>query len=200
MVDLYQFYAFLKHFVGTKKVLGEVDNEILSSLNSNTCFYCFEEIEGYRRNLLKNDKEINVNDLGAGSKFFKNSKRKVKDIAKYSLKSSYYAQLLFRISNYLRAQTIVELGTSLGLTTSYLAKASSKGIVYSIEGCENTAKIAINTFQNLKVGNVELRIGDIKDKLPELIGEIGSIDLALVDGNHCGEATLRYFELLLKRS
>ncbi|MEJ7676871.1 MAG: hypothetical protein WKG06_03140 [Segetibacter sp.] len=53
---------------------------------------------------------------------------------------------MFRIVNYYQANNIIELGTSLGITTSYLASANLKGNVYTFEGAKQVAAIAKQTF------------------------------------------------------
>ena len=67
------------------------------------------------------DMQIAIEDHGAGSKVNKSNKRKIKDITKNTVKAPKYGQLLFRLVNYFKPESILELGTSLGISTLYLA-------------------------------------------------------------------------------
>lgn len=154
-------------------------------------------IEARRQELLKRSTEIEVEDLGAGSVISKTKKRAVATIAGSSLKPAKYAQLLYRVSRYYGAQTILELGTSLGITTSYLAAANDRAKVYTMEGSAAIAEIAKDTFAKLDLKNIELVQGNFNDRLPALLSKLNTIDLAFIDGNHRKEPTLDYFQQLL---
>ena len=82
-------------------------------------FYVFDLIESFRAQLLLNQKSIYVNDYGTGVSQLK----KISTVANRSLKPARQAQLLFKTINYFKSKEIIEIGTSLGLTTMYLAKA-----------------------------------------------------------------------------
>ena len=150
--------------------------------------------------MLANDNLIDVEDFGAGSAIFPFKKRKIKDIAASSLKKKKYAQLLFRIAKYFDAKTIVELGTSFGITTCYLAAANQDSRVYTFEGSSNIAAIAQNNFDKAGLKNIELIKGNFEKTLPSLNNKIEIVDLLFIDGNHRKNPTLEYFELFLKKS
>lgn len=93
-------------------------------LENESNYYSFLAIEHIRKKIEKNSSEIIVNDLGAGSKKIKTAKRKISTIAKTSLQEKKMAQILFKMINYYQlSDNVVELGTSLGITTAYLANA-----------------------------------------------------------------------------
>ena len=169
-------------------------------LNDKRDFYAFNPIEGLRQQLKHNYTTIHVDDLGAGSRTSKSNERTVSQIAKHSLKSKKLAQLLFRMVNYYQPNVIVELGTSLGLTTAYLAAANGSGKVITIEGAPAIAAIAKKNFQQLNLYNTQLLEGGFDSVLPMILEKIGKVDFAFVDGNHRKEHTLRYFELFLRHS
>jgi predicted O-methyltransferase YrrM len=158
----------------------------------------FREIEKIRMELLKNDNIIDVEDYGAGSAGANHKQRKIKDIARLSLKSPKYARLLYHLSKFIKAEHIIELGTSLGITTSYLARSNPNTQVITFEGAENIADIASSNFQKLHLHNIRLIRGDFDKTLPELLHSSGNkYDLIYIDGNHTYEATVRYFNMLL---
>ncbi|MBA4849919.1 O-methyltransferase [Emticicia sp. BO119] len=159
----------------------------------------FSEIETLRDNLLRNEQEIEITDFGAGSKLNRSSQRKIKDIAKNSQKPARIAQLFYRIIKYYNYETILDLGTSLGVTTAYLANANTNGKVYTFEGCPNTAQIAMENFGKLGLHNVEIIVGDLYNTLGIQLEKIGKIDFAFFDANHRYEPTVNYFEKCLSK-
>lgn len=147
--------------------------------------------------MLNDDTILQVNDLGAGSAVLKTKTRKISSIARYSLKSAKYSQLLFRLVNHFQPQTILELGTSLGITTLYLAKATPQAKVLSIEGSEGIAERAKQNFKKLQVTNIQLITGNFDNVLQTQLKELNQLDFVFVDGNHRKAPTLRYFEQCL---
>jgi predicted O-methyltransferase YrrM len=156
-------------------------------------------LEQTRAELLANNSIIEVEDLGAGSRVSKNTKRSVKSIAKNALAPKYQAQALFKIVEHFKPKTVLELGTSLGLTTCYLAEANKKSTIYTIEGSSNIAQKANDTFRSRELQNIKLLVGNFDQVLPELFKEIENIDLAYIDGNHRYDATIRYVEWILEK-
>ena len=173
---------------------------IKNVLNDKTQYECYEEIETYRKQLLRNMNFIDVEDFGAGSAVIKTNRRAVYKIAASSLKHPKYAQLLHRMVKYYKPQTIVELGTSFGITTSYLASADQHAKVHTLEGATAIAAIAQQNFESLHLKNIELLPGSFDKTLPALLSSLQKVDLAFVDGNHRKEPTLEYFDQLLQSS
>ncbi|HET9056603.1 MAG TPA: class I SAM-dependent methyltransferase [Chitinophagaceae bacterium] len=170
---------------------------ITDVLNDKRNFYAYNMVEEIRKQLLHNHSEVNVNDFGAGSAKMKTSRRKISDIASSSLSSLKYSRLLFRMINYYQPQNILELGTSLGVTTAYMAMANSYTNVLTIEGSEDIAAIAKNNFDTLGLTNINLVVGSFDDVLSPVVNQMQRVDFAFIDGNHRKEATLNYFEELL---
>ena len=161
-------------------------------------FGAYAPIEARRQQLLSSPASIRVTDFGAGSHTGAGRQRRLADIARTAAKPPHLAQLLFRLVNYFRPSTILELGTSLGLTTAYLAAADSHHRVVTFEGCPNVAATARETFATLQLSNVAIVEGNIDHTLvPALLALNAPVDFAFFDGNHRYEPTLRYFELCL---
>jgi len=161
-------------------------------------YYCFDDIESIRAKLLLTQKTIAVEDLGAAGKRNKLIEKRISQIAKNSLKSPKEAQLLFRLAYHFKPKTILELGTSLGITTAYLAKSSPEAKVISIEGSATISKIAALNHSKLNIDNIKLIVGDIQAKLEIAIRDLGTLDMVFFDGNHKMKPTLSYFEICLK--
>ena len=172
---------------------------IKNVLNDKKKYSSYQTIEKIRNNLLQDKKVIDVEDFGAGSAVIPINKRIVKDIAASSPKPKKFAQLLFRIVKYYRSQVIVELGTSFGITSAYLAAANKSSQLYTMEGSENIASIAATNFRNLGLQNIKLIKGNFDERFPELLAQLSHIDLAFIDGNHRKVPTLNYFDQLLKK-
>ena len=165
------------------------------------CFYDktkFSEytvLKQYRNSLLVNKNTIDVTDFGAGSRVFKSNTREISKIAKNAGISPKNAELLFRIVNYFQPESILEIGTSLGLATSALSLGNKNGKITTLEGCPNTMSIAKNQYQLQNLNNIEFINTEFSSYLKKL--PTSSFQLIYFDGNHSQKATLEYFELLL---
>ena len=183
-------------------------------------YYIWGEIERCREKMLRDERELEFVDYGSGKLKGENGKlkgangerRRVCDIARRSLAKRKYAQMLSRLVNWLgashrlengsgtayglefRGLTIVELGTSLGVTTAYMAAMDSRNRVVTFEGCEAVANIAKENWKALNINNIECRIGKID--VEQLARDIEHLDVAFIDANHTYEGTCKYFDVL----
>jgi predicted O-methyltransferase YrrM len=197
---------YLRYYLSASSAKGHgvhspfVFDLIKNVLQDKKKYDCYHEIEERRTALLKDQQVISVEDMGAGSALIKSRERKVSDIAGSSLKSKKYAQLLFRIVQYYHPQTMIELGTSLGITAAYLASGNTTAKLYTCEGAASVASIAGKGFEQLNLRNIELVAGDFAQTLPFVLSGLKSVDLAFIDGNHRKQPTLEYFTQLAARS
>ena len=166
-------------------------NEVL---RDSRHYYAFDEIEYRRSLLLKDESVITVEDFGAGSKINKTPERKVSAIAKNTLITPKFGQMLFRMVGMLRPETVLEIGTSLGISTLYLAKAAPTARIISLEGSSSVAELAIEQFTSLQVENIQIITGEFSSTLPKALSNLGKIDIAFIDGNHRFAPTVQYFE------
>jgi predicted O-methyltransferase YrrM len=173
---------------------------IKNVLNDKKEYGSYHSIEKLRKELLDDKRVIEVEDFGAGSLAVPNRQKRISDIAKSFLKPKKFAQLLFRIVQYYKPGTIVELGTSLGITSAYIASANKTSEILTLEGSENVAAIAEDNLKKLAAQNVKVIQGNFDDTLPVLLSQIEKVDLVFVDGNHRKVPTLRYFQMLLQKS
>ena len=100
------------------------------------------------------------------------------------------------IDHYGPAQ-IMELGTSLGITTAYLASANTNAKVTTFEGSASIAQIARQNHGSLGLANISLLEGNFDDQLPKWLAHNKKVDFAFIDGNHAYKPTIAYFEALL---
>lgn len=157
-------------------------------------YYAFDAIEHLRAKLLQRDDEIENVDYGAGSKI--KGGRTIKKLAKTSVSSPRKCQTLFRLIAYQKPHAILELGTSLGIMTAYLAAAREEATVHTIEGNPSLSTIAQDNAGRLALKNIVFHTGRFSDILPELIENPCSIDFILIDGDHRGDALREYFTML----
>jgi predicted O-methyltransferase YrrM len=170
-------------------------------LNDKRSFYAYAQIENLRKELLADHSLIEVQDFGAGSVFVPGKHRSVASIARHAAKSPKLAQLLFRIVNYYQPTTMLELGTSLGLSAAYLASGNPFARLITLEGAASIARLAKKNFKRLDLHNIELVTGNFDDILPAVTCQLSSlIDLAFIDGNHRKGPTLSYFNQIMNKA
>ncbi|MCU0445341.1 MAG: class I SAM-dependent methyltransferase [Microscillaceae bacterium] len=163
-------------------------------------YYAFAEVEALRRELWQSTQSIEVQDLGAGSRVHQSNRRNISEIARYSNARAKQGQLLFKLVAHFQPNQILELGTSLGTSTLYLAKAKPSAQVYTLEGCTQTAQIAQQNFKKLQVSNIQALIGNIDEELPKFLPTIDCLDLVFFDANHRFAPTIRYFEWCMSKA
>ena len=175
-------------------------------MSDENSYYAWEAIEKRRERMLADERIVEFVDYGSGgegNRFAEDrgavEDRRVKDIAKGSLAKKKYAQLLARLVNWLgdRRLVIVELGTSLGITTAYMAMMDSRNKVVTYEGCPSVADIAKENWKALGIKNIDCRVGEITaDTLDK---DLEQIDVAFIDANHTYAGTCAYFKVLAEK-
>jgi len=197
---------YLKHWITASNGKGHgmhspfVFEFITKILNDKTFYPEYEKVEALRNQLLNDNTVLEVEDFGAGSVIDKKSKRSVSSIAKNAAKPKKFGQLLFRIVKHYQPSTILELGTSLGITTSYLSIAKPDARLITMEGSKEIAEMAIRNLGNLESRNTEVIEGNFDNTLSSVISQLSSFDFAFIDGNHRQEPTERYFRELLAKT
>lgn len=201
MINLFQIEEYINYWVTSfnkYKIHSPFVYKLVTEVFEKQMNYQdFDFIENIRDELKDNNTEIEVVDLGAGSKSLKSNKRKISDIAKKSVKKEKYGHLLYMMVRHFRANSILELGTSLGITTAYLASAHQNTQVVTVEGSEAIAKIAEDNFKRLNLKNINLIIGNFDNVLKKICEDKQKFDLIFIDGNHRELPTINYFETLL---
>lgn len=135
---------------------------------------------------------VPVVDYGAGSKHPQTS---VASIARSALKSTRHAAAIQRCADHVKAKHILELGTSLGLTTAYLAQGDRQ--VTTLEGNPVVLEHARVQWKKLGLNNIQAVKGPFSKTLPELIVQWEKekhpgFELIFIDGHHYGPALMEY--------
>jgi len=191
------YFLFSKHKKGFNIHSPFLFDLITLVFNDSSDKVSYRKLDLIRKELLQSNKVITVKDFGSGSKKFSSNIRKVSEIAKYSSVQKKYGKLLFNLTSYYKPKTVLELGTSLGISTSYLALGNPEARVVSIEGCSETAKIAQETLALAGANNVMIVNGPFEEILPLSFFDLRTLGFMFFDGNHTKEATLNYFEQCL---
>lgn len=158
----------------------------------------FEAIEACRSELLASTEKIKRTDFGAGSVAGNASVTvPVAEIARHALSHPFQCRFLFRLVQFLKPDSMLELGTSLGISTAYLAAANPEASIVTVEGDPNVAQIARQTFEKLELPNIELHTSLFRKYLDH--NEALTPDLIFLDGHHESKALVEYYDILEKR-
>lgn len=199
---MHQIFAYIKFLFNSTNQHGVHSPFVYDFVTK--CLYDKEKYQAYidlknYRNTLKNSKvELEVSDFGEGSKVLNLNKRKVSQMVATSSCSKKEARLLFRIARYFKLNTVLELGTSLGMGTYAFASANKNIKITTIEGCKNTSNFTKSQFQNLGVNNINYCISAFASEIEKL--NDNHFDCIYFDGHHNKEATIQYFESLLPKA
>lgn len=195
---LFSFWAFFKYWL-IQEDQYSLQGPFLSNLYSELLKFRIQrkssdlEIEDWRQSLLSNQKTIPVVDLGAGSRKVNEPVREISQITRHSTSGRKFCQLYQYFASLTAAQTIVELGTCMGISTRYLASIC-EGKVFTFEGSPEIQKIAKQNSKNLPI---EFILGDLAETLPKFLASNPTIDFVLIDANHTYQGTKLSFDSLI---
>ena len=196
----HQIKSYIKFLIKSTNQHG-VHSPFVYSLVTK-CFYnkskheAYKSILHYKKELLKNNTKLTVTNLGVGALVTKEKQRFVSEIAKNAGTTTKRAKLLYRFTAYFKANSILELGTSLGIATHSMQLGNPKTSIISIEGCPNISNFTKTNFEKLQLKNIHLLNGDFSEEIKNIKHK--TFDLIFFDGNHQKEVTLGYFEALLQ--
>ena len=195
----HQLKEIFKFYFRAKTVYSAHSPFIFDFLNTvfdtKKTYYDFQIIESIREHCLADKSKIELTDLGAGSILKSSQTRTIQEIATTSLSSKWQSRILFNLVQRYRPSQILELGTSLGITSLYLCMGRKDAQLTTIEGDPAVAKIAQQNFKRAHAKNIDLKIGEFSEVLNSgLLGR--KFDMIFIDGNHTEKATLQYHKML----
>lgn len=151
------------------------------------------ELKSLRRRMRSDSRTIQKTDFGTG----KSGMVKVKTMVAQSAQPLHQSVFIARLAQHLGCNKIVELGTSIGLTTVAMGLIHPEAEIISIEGCPNTAEIARENLTRSSLNQVKVISGEAMQVIEERRAEILAADLVFIDCNHTYRATedfLQFFE------
>ncbi len=152
-------------------------------------------IQKLRTELRANEQAIQLNDFGTGSKREITVSRLEQQVAV----RHQYGQLLFALVKYCQPKTILEIGTSIGLSAAYMALGQPAAKIISLEGSKDIAEVARRNHRHLLLTNIEIITGEFGSSLPQVLPQFNSLDMVFFDGNHTQKSTLAYFHACLEK-
>lgn len=167
-------------------------------LDTSKRYYYYSAIEQERKSFLKNNQAIEMVDYGAGSVYQHTGLTvRVSSIAKRALSSPTQGRIMANIVQFLRPSTILELGTSLGISSLYLGMGNSSATVWTLEGNPAVANLAQELFSRMNTNNIQLVTGPFESTLSNVLNQLETIDFIYLDGNHRKEPTIYYVEQIM---
>ena len=181
-MKVYSVLKFLKYILFSSHKRGHgihspfVFNLVLKVFRNKINPELVLTVEKIRREMISDHRIIEVTDFGAGSERDKRDFKKVSDIAKYSSVPKKYGKLIAGLSSEFGENSIIEFGTSLGISTMYLAIAKPVATVYTMEGCPAISEIARENFNKTGLKNIKLLTGNFEEVLSSIKDENVSRD------------------------
>lgn len=195
---IYLFTSGTRHSVHSPFVYKLIEEVIRDKQG----YAAFRKINTVRQSLLKNSQLIEITEFNRnrGSMSMSHQLKSVSTLARESSVNEKYGRLLYRLAAFFKPETVIETGTSLGLSTMYLALANDNAKVFTVDACTIKSEQAAAGFKSLGITNVEQQIGLFDIVLPGLIRKSGKLDFAFIDGDYTCDGTTSIFDTLLKIS
>lgn len=180
---------------------------ITEVLEDRRNYYAFDAIEALRKKMLQSNTAITLTDFGAGPNgVFEGNKAPVlrpttlRKVVRRSGSDARQGARLFRLVNWLHPMHVLELGSSVGISTLYISKAAGNDArMTSLEGCPQSSAIARLNLQTLGVTNVEVITGAFSETLKNVVESYPTLDFVFFDGNHQEQPTLGYVEVCMSK-
>jgi len=122
--------------------------------------------------------------------------RTIGEHTKATSKSAPAAAFLHRLVQSLAPTSVLEMGTSVGISGAYLASAlPSGGRLITLDILPMAVVTARETFRSLGLGDrAEVIEGSFADTLEPAMQRLAPIDFMFIDGHHEEKATIRYLD------
>ena len=199
---LFSILSFLIHFI-KRKDEHSLHSPFLFDFYTKTVKpkkqFISKELENERSALFSSTEQITLLQLGAKTRSLHSSSN-IGKASKSSLSDVQQTAFLGAMIAYLQPKTILELGTSFGISTCYLSKYAPKSQIITLEGNESIAQHASERFQKLGFENITLIKGNFDDTLSDAISNLPNLDFVFFDGNHRYIPTMQYFNACVAKS
>jgi len=178
--------------VGAHSIHSPFVYKLFTQIVKRASTFRIPEIEISRNRLKNNHDIIDVIDFKTNSSL----RKPISTVAKNSLSTAKFSAFMHLLVNELGAKTVLETGTSLGINTLYLSRASSEKIV-TMEASPIISELAKKEFASLNESKITLEFGDItKTFEPAIIRH--EPNLIFLDADHRGSTIRRQIEQIMK--
>jgi predicted O-methyltransferase YrrM len=168
-----------------------------NALQQQTLPIFWAQIEAERAALRASKQTITITDFGSGSRVSQARERQLGAVARSGLLPVKWCRRLAALRDRLPPGPVLELGTSLGITTAYLASVAEKHPVITLEGCPSSLAVAQGLWARLDIDDrIRPILGNIDDTLTEALAH-GPFSLIVLDANHRSGPVQAYFEAVL---
>jgi len=170
------------------------------------------QIERLRALLASSPQALEIVDFGAGPAArydtgepdpVKIATRTLGDMTRSSTPPR-WAYLLLRLIRELRPESVLELGSCVGISACYQAAAlelNGAGRLLTLEGAPVLAARSVRSIEELALAHRASVIeGRFQDTLDDVLGELKPIEMAFIDADHLEAPTLHYTERILAAS
>lgn len=167
-------------------------------LEDNRTYYAFPAMVSHRKALLDDSSQLPITqDYGAGSQVTTATQRGVAELVRTAAISHRTGKLLFRLIRWWQPQSMIELGTSLGLSAMYQSAAAPSVPFHTVEGNPATARFAQRQLQLTGLPHIHLHHQSFSDFLAQWFKQQPRLDYLFLDGDHTLEGTLNYLQQCL---
>ena len=173
-----------------------VFNLYMEAMLSEQEFYSFRKFSLIYQENLKEHKQLSTLKTGALQPV---GNVPISSIARKSVLPEKFQRLLFRLVYQFKPKTLVELGTSLGITTLYLAAPDSTAQVLSLEGNPHVIPVASDNIKKAGLENIQIIPGLFSETLPKVLETTNKLDFVFIDGDHRFESTVEYVKMMLPK-
>lgn len=174
----------------------------LANLRSENIRSTLKRIEDYRLKLAADTSPLVTENHGPPGVF--DDGVSIADAAGVS-KKKVNAEHLFSYTVLTEAKCCVEIGTNVGISSSYIATAMNAGgpdwQLHTLESSPYRIRLAKGLHQDLGLTNVVYHQGLFYDILPSVLkGLDAPVDLAFIDGQHQYKPTIDFFDMIYAHS
>lgn len=184
---------WLVHMKGRMVSCEWLDNCIRLTNHAETIKQ-WKPVEEYREMLLQQPDRIRTGSYGASESKRTTLSRRTRRISV----SPVLGRFLHTLVGWYHPNRVIELGTGYGMGTLYLGLNNRNTEVITVEGDPFAVHMANAAFRQFHPENIRLIEGEFGDMLPELLKERSIRLMVFIDGNHTRQATLEYFDRLVK--
>ncbi len=205
---LFQLKSYL-HYLMTRKGKHQVHSPFVYDFITNALIQSsietdddFKLMERARKRNFTNKNVIETVDFGAasGRKKFTTYRIATHKLAKRRSNPSFINHFLYKVVKHYKPETMIELGTSVGLGSMALALGNPSAKLITLEGCASVASVAESNLNKFNLNHIELVIGSFENSLQTVLDQLDQVDLVFFDGNHRKKPTLAYFRQCLAKA